>query len=159
MAYTNGKKVLHLCGTEAVYVSCEFLMRYLTGFAAENGAVIVDKNGTTLYTDRRYIEAAEKLFAGTDVTPSLAPYSEIMKRLAEYESVGISYRHTSHAGYLALEKAGAKLDSLNPLAILAREYGAAFDKDGRVIKSIDQIQKGEAFTLRLSDGEMEAQKI
>ena len=57
------------------------------------------------------------------------------------------------------EKAGAKLDSLNPLAILARGYGAAFDKDGRVIKSIDQIQKGEAFTLRLSDGEMEAQKI
>ena len=53
---------------------------------------------------------------------------------------------------------GAKLESLNPLAILARGYGAAFDKDGKVIKSISQINSGEVFTLRLSDGEMEAIK-
>ena len=52
----------------------------------------------------------------------------------------------------------AKLESLNPLAILARGYGAAFDKDGKVIKSISQINSGEVFTLRLSDGEMEAIK-
>ncbi len=108
MVYTNGKKVLELCGTEAVYVSCEFLMRYITGFAAENGAVIVDKNGTTLYTDRRYIEAAEKLFKGTDVTPTLESHSEVLKRLAAYESVGISFNHTSHAEYLGLEKAGIR---------------------------------------------------
>ena len=53
---------------------------------------------------------------------------------------------------------GAKLESLIPLAILARGYGAAFDKDGKVIKSISQINSGEVFTLRLSDGEMEAIK-
>lgn len=53
---------------------------------------------------------------------------------------------------------GAKLESLNPLAILARGYGAAFDKNGKVIKSVSQIKTGEAFTLRLSDGEMEAIK-
>ncbi len=52
----------------------------------------------------------------------------------------------------------AKLESLNPLAILARGYGAAFDKDGKIIKSIDQINSGDIFTLRLSDGEMEAIK-
>jgi len=53
---------------------------------------------------------------------------------------------------------GAKLESLNPLAILARGYGAAFDKNGKIIKSINQINSGDTFTLRLSDGEMEAIK-
>ncbi len=108
MVYTNGKKVLNACGLDAVYVSCEFLMRYITGFAAENGAVIVDKNGTTLYTDRRYIEAAEKLFKGTEVTPVLEPHGEALKRLAGYKSVGISFGETSHAEFLSLEKAGVR---------------------------------------------------
>ena len=52
----------------------------------------------------------------------------------------------------------ARLTSLNPLAILARGYGAAFDKDGKVIKSVTQLQSGDVFTLRLSDGELEAIK-
>ncbi len=108
MVYTNGKKVLQACGLDAIYVSCEYLMQYLTGFAAEDGAVVVDKNGTTLYTDRRYIEAAEKLFKGTEVTPSLEPRSEVLKRLTGYESVGISFRETSHAAFLGLEKAGVR---------------------------------------------------
>ena len=106
MVFTNGKKVLNACGLDAVYVSCEYLMRYLCGFGAENGAVIVDKDGTTLYTDPRYIEAAEKLFAGTDVTPVMQPRSEMLKRLASYKCVGVSFRETSHAEFLALEKAG-----------------------------------------------------
>ena len=61
MIRTNGRKVLNSSACEAVYTSCEYLMRYLAGFAAENGCVIVDSQGTTLYTDKRYIEAAEKL--------------------------------------------------------------------------------------------------
>ena len=53
MVRTNGKKVLPLCGCEAVYTSCLFLLRYLTGIEPENGCAIVDKTGTTLYTDMR----------------------------------------------------------------------------------------------------------
>ena len=68
---TNGAKVWQACGCEAFYTACEYLMRYITGFAAENGFVIIDKTGTTLYTDKRYIEAAEKLVAGTEVTAVL----------------------------------------------------------------------------------------
>ena len=63
---TNGKKVLKGSGCEAVYTSCEFLLRYITGIGPENGCAIVDKTGTTLYTDMRYMEAAEKLLKGTD---------------------------------------------------------------------------------------------
>ncbi len=108
MVYTNGKKVLHACGADAVYASCEYLLRYLTGFVAENGCVIVDQTGATLYTDKRYIEAAEKILAGSDVKPVLYTQSEVLERLAGYEKVGISFRETSHVEYLTLEKAGVK---------------------------------------------------
>ena len=59
----------------------------------------------------------------------------------------------------ALETKSAALAPLNPLAILARGYGAAFGKDGKLIKSVDDIPSGERFSLRLSDGTMEAEKI
>lgn len=109
MIPTNGKKVLSACGAEAVYTSCEYLMRYITGFVAENGFVIVDKTGTTLYTDKRYIEAAEKLVQGTDVTATLYKQSEAIDRLKTYQSVGISFDQTSHSEYVAFEKAGVKV--------------------------------------------------
>ncbi len=109
MIQTNGKKVMALCGVDAVCTSCEYMIRYLTGFVAENGLVVVDESGTTLYTDKRYIEAAEKLFQGTDVMPTLYNQQEVLARLAGYPSVGVSYREISHVEYLALEKAGIRL--------------------------------------------------
>ncbi len=108
MVYTNGKKVLGLVDCDAVYVSCEFLLRYITGFEAENGFAVVDETGTTLYTDKRYIEAAEKLFQGSDVTPVLYKRDEALKRLAAYNRVGISYKQTSHSEYETLAQAGVK---------------------------------------------------
>lgn len=113
MVYTNGKKTLKASGCEAVYASAEVLLRYIAGFEAENGCVITDKTGTTLYTDKRYIEAAEKLFQGTDVSPTLYQQSDVFSRLASYQSVGISFARTSHVEYLALEKAGIKTENVD----------------------------------------------
>lgn len=113
MVYTNGKKVLNLSGCEAVYTSCEYLLRYLTGIDPENGCAIVDETGTTLYTDMRYMEAAEKLLKGSEVTPVLYKQDELLKRLAIYKSVGISFNETAHIEYLALEKAGVKLENID----------------------------------------------
>ena len=88
-------------------------MRYLIGFAAENGCVIVDETGSTLYTDMRYAEAAEKLFAGTDVTVAMYKRDEVLARLAAYKSVGISFDQTAHIEYLTLEKAGVTLENVD----------------------------------------------
>ncbi len=106
MTQKNGNKILNASGCEAVYTSCEYMMRYITGFAAENGFVIVDKDGTTLYTDKRYIEAAEKFFQDTDVTPVLFTRAEALKRLATYKTVGISFNQTSHSEFVTLQEAG-----------------------------------------------------
>lgn len=113
MVQTNGKKVLEISGCEAVYTSCEYILRYLTGLDPENGCAIVDKTGTTLYTDMRYMEAAEKLLKGTDVTPVLYKRDESLKRLATYKSVGVSFNQTAHVEYLALEKAGVRMENID----------------------------------------------
>ena len=113
MAQTNGRKILEASGCEAVYTSCVYQLRYLTGIEPENGCAIVDKTGVTLYTDMRYMEAAEKLLAGTEVTPVLYKRDEMLKRLASYKSVGISFDQTAHVEYLALETAGVKMQNVD----------------------------------------------
>ena len=57
MSESNAARVLQAAGTEAVYTVCGFLKRYLTGFSFEDGCVIADRDGVTVYTDARYIEA------------------------------------------------------------------------------------------------------
>ena len=49
-----------------------------------------------------------------------------------------------------------KLDALNPMAVLLRGYGAIFDSDGKVLKSICKVKKGEIINVRLSDGTITA---
>lgn len=119
MVCTNGKKLLELSGCEAIYTSCLYQLRYITGLEPENGLAIVDKDGTTLYTDMRYMEAAEKLLKGTDVTPVLYKQEEILKRIAAYQSVGISFEQTAHSEYVTLEKAGAKLVNIDETYVKA----------------------------------------
>ena len=91
-----------------MFVTCDYMMRYVTGFAPENGAVLVDKNGVTLFTDSRYIEAAEKMFAGTEVTPVLWGQRKVSDILKDYKIVAVSFDETKHSSFLALEKIGVK---------------------------------------------------
>ena len=111
MIQTNGKKVYNQIKlkADALFVTCEYLMQYITGFGPENGAVLVDKNGVTLFTDSRYIEAAEKLFEGTEVTPVLWGKRRVSDILKDYKIVAISFDETTHSDFLALEKIGVKL--------------------------------------------------
>ena len=79
MSESNAARVLQAAGTEAVYTVCGFLKRYLTGFSFEDGCVIADRDGVTVYTDARYIEAAEKfplLFGGEHGIVSLTEKRE-----------------------------------------------------------------------------------
>ena len=113
MVCTNGQKILQLSDCQAVYTSCLYQLRYITGLEPENGCAVVDETGVTLYTDMRYMEAAEKLLAGTDVKPVLYNQSELLKRLAGYQSVGISFDQTAHSEYVVLEKAGVKMQNID----------------------------------------------
>ena len=148
MIMTNGKKVFNACECEAVYVSCLFQMRYITGLDPENGMVIVDKEGTTLYTDMRYMEAAEKVLKGTDVTPALIVRTEILERLARYESVGVSFNQMSHSEFVMLEKAGVKMVNIDKQLIEVMITKNEWELEN-IQKACEIAEKGFLATLPL----------
>ncbi len=51
-----------------------------------------------------------------------------------------------------LERGAAALDAMSPLKVLSRGYSLAMREDGTVIRSILQVQDGDALHLRLQDG-------
>lgn len=50
-----------------------------------------------------------------------------------------------------------KLGSLNPLSVLGRGFSVAFDTDGKIIGSRDQLAPGKEFELLLHDGRVKAE--
>ena len=115
MIETNGKKLFNEVGADAVFTTCEYLKRYITGFLTEGGYVLVDKNGTTLVTDFRYKEAAEKRFAGTDVTVVMMDKNtNAVEVLKQYKKVAIPFEETSYPEYEKLKTCGAELVDCMP---------------------------------------------
>jgi exodeoxyribonuclease VII large subunit len=56
----------------------------------------------------------------------------------------------------SLERFAVQLDALSPLKVLGRGYAVAQDEKGKVLKSVKQFPKGKEFTLRVSDGSVDA---
>ena len=56
-----------------------------------------------------------------------------------------------------LGASAAKLDALNPLAVVARGYSAVFADDGKLIKSVEQTKVGETVSFMLTDGKISAE--
>ncbi len=53
-----------------------------------------------------------------------------------------------------LRSAAGRLDALSPLATLKRGYAVPLTPDGRVLRSINEFEAGQAFDLRVSDGQV-----
>ncbi len=54
-----------------------------------------------------------------------------------------------------LERAVARLDNTNPLAVLARGYAMATERDsGAIIKRVAQVAGGNKVDVRVSDGRL-----
>jgi exodeoxyribonuclease VII large subunit len=60
----------------------------------------------------------------------------------------------AHARWRGLAQA---LNTVSPLAVLARGYAVVTGPDGQVIRSVGQVQPGDALRVRVSDGELEAE--
>jgi len=56
----------------------------------------------------------------------------------------------------ALAQAAARMQSLSPLAILARGYAAAFDAQGRLLRRAQDAAPGQSLRLLLGEGELDA---
>ena len=56
----------------------------------------------------------------------------------------------------SLEQYALQLDALSPLKVLGRGFAVAQDGKGKVLKSVKQLPTGKEFTLRVSDGSVDA---
>ena len=54
----------------------------------------------------------------------------------------------------SLATVSASLTALNPLAVLARGYGAVFNNENGVIKSVENVRIGDKIKVKLSDGSL-----
>ena len=50
----------------------------------------------------------------------------------------------------------AKMEALNPLAVVARGYSAVFDEKGVLVKSVSQLAPGDGVSFALTDGQVHA---
>lgn len=112
---TNAQRVFEKVSAEAVFTTCGYIKQYLTGFAIEDGYVITDGKGTTMYTDARYIESAEKFFADKKIAVALMSEKnkpEVLLR--NYRRVAIPYAETTVAEYNELREIGVEFCDATP---------------------------------------------
>jgi exodeoxyribonuclease VII large subunit len=64
-------------------------------------------------------------------------------------ALGIRYCDGAEKAFYAL---AAKLDALDPLAVLSHGYSAVEDNDGSIVGSVNDVEIGENVRIRLSDG-------
>ena len=55
-----------------------------------------------------------------------------------------------------LQNLGAKLSALNPIAVLMRGYSFTTDADNNTISSVNDVNSGDALSIRVTDGEISA---
>lgn len=153
MVGTNGKRVFDAVGAEAVFTTTEYIKRYITGFSTEGGFVLIDKNGTYLYTDARYTEAALKRFQGTEVeVRTVGKFSETAEILKKYGEVAIPFSETYYTEYRKLSETGVRLTDATPairksMEIKTPEELSAIAKASEIaeeglLKLLPQIKEG-----------------
>lgn len=105
MINTNARKIFELASAECVLTEPSDLRQYLTGISTSFGYVITDRNGTSFYTDARYLEAATASLAKTDIKVYNFK-GKLTDLLKAYKEVAIPLSQTNYPEYKKLVDAG-----------------------------------------------------
>lgn len=127
------REKLAQAGLDAVLITDEKNQRYATGFAFTDGAVLITGTRAFLFTDSRYIEAAEKTVS-PDIELRLFGAGKRLTQLVREtarecgaESIGAEEFSLPHGEYLAWEKCFGT--ELNPCQRIFNELRASKDED------------------------------
>ncbi|MCD8372257.1 MAG: aminopeptidase P family protein [Clostridia bacterium] len=106
------EKIFNALNADAVFTTADDLRFYLTGFESTFGCVLTDKNGTTFYTDSRYLEAAQKKLSPAGVKVEEMPRGKRPSDLLEgYKKVAVPFSKITAGEYLAYSKKAELCDS------------------------------------------------
>lgn len=150
MIRTNASKIFNLVGAEAVLTEAADLRKYLTGISTSFGYVISDENGSTFYTDTRYLEGAVNALNGTEIT--VKKYENLDIILKPYKQLAIPVGRTLYNDYEKLKSLGLDVVDSMPafvsamsvkedyeLALIERACSIA---DKALISLLDSIKEG-----------------
>ncbi len=113
MAINNTGKIFKAVSSQAVLTEQSDLRQYLTGLSTSFGYVLSDKNGSTFYTDPRYLEMAENVLANTGINVKL--FKEPLKKILEpYDEVAIPLSRTLYESWKSLSDMNLKIVDSTP---------------------------------------------
>jgi Xaa-Pro aminopeptidase len=127
-------------------------VRYLTGFASSNAALLVEPGRTTLYTDFRYADAARTVEGVELVVTPRDMLGYLAERLAG-RRLAFEAAHTSYAAYRRLVATGVELLASNGVveelrAIKDAEEIAAIRRAAAIADEVFESLTAERFTGR-----------
>ena len=138
--------VVSAVGHETDFTICDFVadLRAPTPSAAAE-LTVPDINGLLQDLDRRYDRLTERM---QDIL------TEEKERLQEYID-GFKKTGLEQLRFKGEQLKGlvGKIETLNPLAVLTRGYSVAL-KEGKTVKSIDDVTIGEELEVRFADGKV-----
>ena len=103
------RKIYENAQADALFIECDFLRRYLTGFYSTDGYVLLDDKGCTFVADSRYFEAAEKALKGSPVKVVEGSRALAYSLAEQYKTLGVPFSNVTVAAFHRLKEAGHEL--------------------------------------------------
>ena len=128
MAINNTRKIYDAVGAEAVLTEQPDLRHYLTGLSTSFGYVLSDKNGSSFYTDTRYIEGATAAMQGSGIQVKLFEGS-LENLLKPYKEVAIPLSRTLYPDYVKLSDMNLKITDSTAAFTKAMAVKEKYEKD------------------------------
>ncbi len=170
--YASQIPVISAVGHETDFTICDFVsdLRAPTPSAAAElvypeyseivNRIITDKKRTIIaiknYIDRKrqYVEKLKAAKLEKVPLDKINRYRIIIDNLLSKSESSIKYKVEKYRTRCI--KSISKIDALSPLKTLTRGYSVTENSDGKVIKSISDVNKDENIRIKLIDGKIEA---
>lgn len=112
--------------------------------------------------DRKYTDAALRFDAVTR-SGILSNWDRVVSKNAEklsglHDGLRRAFENNSISFTNRLSSRSAELDALSPLKTLARGFAVA-EKDGKIVRSVNELSAEETFSLRFADGQINGKVI
>ena len=103
------RKIYENAQADALFIECDFLRRYLTGFYSTDGYVLLTDKSCIFVADSRYFEAAEKALKGSGIQVVEGSRKEAYSLAEGYKTLGVPYPFVNVSAYNSLKEAGHEL--------------------------------------------------
>lgn len=110
-----------------------------------------------LTLERSEVRLARERDALRALAPTARLAAQRVRLQAAVQALGRAARSRSERARARLGELGGRLDSLSPLAVLARGYGLVRRvRDGAIVRTVGDVTKGERLAIRVAEAELEA---